>query len=459
MIELFKSNNINLTLAKALEKDNIITPTEIQSKVIPEAIKNKDLIVQSETGTGKTLAFLLPIFAKIDPAKKEMQAIILAPTHELAMQIIRQIERLSQNSEIKATSAPIIGNVNIDRQIDKLKEKPNILVGSPGRVLELIKKKKISAHTIKTIVLDEADRLLDINNIENVKAIIKSTMKDRQLMVFSATMAKEAKQLATELMKEPEFIKTEGTLIVPTTIEHLYFVAEERDKIEVLRKLVRILNPKKALAFIGEKDEIDLMVEKLKFHKINADGLHGKNIKLDRKKTMDDFKSGKTQVLLASDIAARGLDIEDLTHIFSLNMPEDPRDYLHRAGRTGRKGNSGVCISIITEREVSQLKSAARALNISITAKDMYKGEIIDRKEKVTPKSNVNKSKNIKKVSDATPKAKDDKFKHRKGTKFKSDAPKSREEKRSSFGQEKGNASAGKTFIPKAKWTTKNKKK
>ena len=171
MIELLKTLNMNATLAKALEKENIVTPTDVQQKVIPEAIKNKDLIVQSETGTGKTLAYLLPLFEKLKPLNKEMQAIILAPTHELAIQIQRQIEKLSLNSEVKLTSTPIIGNVNITRQIDKLKERPNIIVGSPGRILELIKKKKIFAHTIKTIILDEADRLIDENNIENVKAI------------------------------------------------------------------------------------------------------------------------------------------------------------------------------------------------------------------------------------------------------------------------------------------------
>lgn len=381
MVEFFKSLNMEPTLVTALKKENITTPTEVQRKVIPEALKNKDLVVQSETGTGKTLAYLLPLFEKLKSMDREMQAIILTPTHELAIQVERQIERLSENSDIKLTSAPILGNVNIDRQIQKLKEKPNILVGSPGRILELIKKKKISAHTVKTIILDEADRLMDQNNIESVKAVIKSTLKERQLMMFSASISKETEERAREIMKEPEFIKSSEGITVPDIIEHLYFIAEQRDKIEVLRKLVRIINPQKAIAFVNKSDEIEVFTAKLKYHGLNAESIHGTNIKLDRKRVMEDFRSGKIQLLVASDIAARGLDIEGVSHIFNLSMPENPKDYLHRAGRTGRKGNSGVTVSIITARELPLVKKYQKELGINLIEKDMYKGEIVDSRE------------------------------------------------------------------------------
>jgi len=371
----------------------ITVPTDVQSKVLPEAVLNKDIIVQSETGTGKTLAYLLPLYKKVDPDKKEMQAIILVPTHELALQVQRQIEKLSLNSDVKITSAVIIGNVNIDRQIDKLKERPNIIVGSSGRILELIKKKKIAAHTVKTIILDEADRLLDFHNIDNVKAVIKSTLKERQLMVFSASISKESEEISKELMKEPLIIKAESHTKIPDTIEHLYFVAEQRDKIEVLRKLVRIINPEKALAFVSDGNELGLLVEKLKFHKVNAEGIQGSNFKLERKKVMEDFRSGKLQLLVATDIAARGLDIENLTHIFNLNMPEQPNDYLHRAGRTGRQGNTGICVSIVTEKEVKLIKQFEKKLNITFTQKDMRMGEIIDIKARTVRKPEGTKSK------------------------------------------------------------------
>ena len=378
MIELFKSLNMDPTLVMALEKQNITSPTDVQRKVIPEVLKNKDLVVQSETGTGKTLAYLLPLFEKLKAMNKEMQAIILTPTHELAIQVERQIEHLSQNSEIKLTSTPILGNVNIERQIIKLREKPNIIVGSPGRILELIKKKKIAAHTVKTIILDEADRLMDQNNVESIKAIIKSTLKERQLMMFSASITKETKDRAREIMKDPEFIKGSEEILVPTSIEHIYFVAEQRDKIEVLRKLVRIFNPQKAIVFVNTSNEIDIFTSKLKYHGLNAESIHGTNFKLDRKKAMEDFRSGKVQLLIASDIAARGIDIEGISHIFNMTMPEEPKDYLHRVGRTGRNGNTGIAVSILTDRELPLVRRYQNELNINLVEKDMYKGEIID---------------------------------------------------------------------------------
>ncbi len=380
MSKLFDELNLSHTLIKALEKQNITIPTEVQEKAIPKILDNKDLIIQSETGTGKTLAYLLPLFEKLDPSSKEMQAIILVPTHELAIQIQRQIELLAQNSDIKMKSTPIIGNVNITRQIDKLKERPQIIVGSAGRILELIKKKKISAHTIKTIILDEADRLMDRNNVDSVKAVIKSTLKERQLMMFSASISKETLGKANEIMKEPEFIKGEAKISIPNTIEHMSFLCEQREKIEVMRKLAKIINPKKAIVFVNKNEEIDVVTSKLKYHGLNAESINGLNFKLDRKRIMDGFRAGKIQLLIASDIAARGLDIEDITHVFNLDIPEDSKEYLHRVGRTGRQGKSGVAVSIITKKELELIKTFKKELKIDIQPKDMFKGNIVDIK-------------------------------------------------------------------------------
>jgi superfamily II DNA/RNA helicase len=383
--KMFDNMNLNKSLIKALEIEKITIPTEIQRRVIPVALENKDVIAQSETGTGKTLAYLLPLYHKLNSLNREMQAIIMVPTHELAIQVQRQIERLSLNSEIKITATPIIGNVNIDRQIDKLKEKPHIIVGSPGRILELIKKKKIAAHTIKTIIIDEADRLMDDSNLEIVKGVIKSTLKERQLMIFSATISKETITRANEIMKEPELIRGEEKATVPDTIEHIYFVTEQRDKIEVLRKLIRMLEPKKAVVFVNQSEEIETVSAKLNYHGLKAESIHGTNFKLDRKKTMEDFRTGRLQLLIASDIAARGLQIEGITHIFNMSIPEDAKDYLHRAGRTGRNGNKGLAISIITERELPLIHMYEKSLNISITFKDMYMGKLVDKRHARKP--------------------------------------------------------------------------
>lgn len=378
MIDSFDKLGLNSNLIEGLKKVNIINPTPIQSKVIPIALEKKDLVGQSQTGSGKTLAYLLPLFQNIDSSKREMQALILAPTHELVMQIDSEIKLLSENSEAGITSTPIIGEVNAKRQIEKLKEKPHIIVGSVGRVLELISQKKIKAHTIKTIVLDEADNLLAKDKLSTVRNIIKTTLRDRQLMAFSATIHEETLALAKELMKEPQVLRVEDTDTVNENIEHIYFLSDPREKIETLRKLIASINPKRAIVFLNRNEEVDLATVKLKYHHINAEGIYSNTSKEDRKKALEGFRSGKVQLLISSDIAARGLDVKDVTHIFNLNLPSDPKEYLHRSGRTGRAGDFGTSISIISPIELSLIKKYEKNLNINIQPKKIVKGKIFD---------------------------------------------------------------------------------
>ena len=377
-----KFENLSQVLVDALQKENIVTPTDVQAKVIPLILENKDLIVQSQTGSGKTLAYLLPLFERLKQATKEMNTLVLVPTHELAVQIQRQVELLAENSGLKISGVPIVGNVNILRQIEKLKEKPQIIVGTAGRILELIKKKKISAHTIKTIVIDEADKLMDKNNLESIKAVIKTRLKDRQMLLFSASISDETVNSAKALMKEAEVITIGNEISVPETIEHIYFIAEQRDKVEVLRKVAGILNPQRAMIFINQADEIELATDKLNYHKMPTENIHGANVKLDRKRTMEDFKTGKLQFLIASDIAARGLHIDGISCVFNVTMPQNAMEYLHRVGRTGRNGNKGLAVSIVTLREYSIIQAYEKALNINVVGKRMYEGKILDMKDK-----------------------------------------------------------------------------
>lgn len=374
---LFEEIGLDSGLIEALKLRNITEPTEIQRRVIPCALENRDIIGQSQTGSGKTLAYLLPLFQKIDTQKREMQAIILAPTHELVMQIEKEIKILSENSSFKVTSAAVIGEVNIKRQIERLREKPHIIAGSPGRILELIKSRKITAHTVKTIVIDEGDRLLDENNRAPVMDIIKATLKDRQLMVFSATINNKTLEDAEKLMKNPEVIKIEEKNIVNEDIKHMYFVSEQRDKIETLRKLIASIKPEKGIIFVNRGDEIDVVTSKLQYHHINASAISGGITKEERKNTMEGFKRGSIQFLVATDIAARGLDISDVSHVFNLDLPESSKEYLHRAGRTGRNKKTGTAVSIVTEREKELVRSYERELNIKIDVKRIYGGRII----------------------------------------------------------------------------------
>jgi len=382
----FDQFGLDESLVAALKKEGIVEPTAIQVQTIPFILETRDVVGQSETGTGKTLAYLLPIFQKLDTLKRETQAMILTPTHELAIQIQREIENLANNSGLAVTSAAIIGNVNITRQIEKLKEKQHIIVGSSGRILELIQKKKISSQTIKTMVLDEADRLLDENNSQTVKAVIKTTLRRTQLLLFSATLPPVTLQRAAELLKNPEVVRVTDKVMIAPTITHMYFLAEQRDKLEVLRKLVRMVIPPRALIFINKSEEIEKMVEKLKFHGLEAEGIYGGARKINRRKAMDEFKSGKISLLVASDLAARGLDIKGISHIFNLDLPEDPQLYLHRVGRTGRAGESGIAISIVNFKEVPYIKRLENMFEISISHKEMLQGKIVDPRKKAALK-------------------------------------------------------------------------
>lgn len=378
MEKTFEQLGLNELLTTGVAKAGITVPTAIQQAVIPVILQGKDVIGQSATGTGKTLAYLLPLFQKIDAGQRGTQVVILAPTHELAMQIHRQAELLAAHAAIAISSLPVIGNVNIARQIEKLKEKPHIIVGSGGRILELIQKRKINSQTVKAVVLDEADRLLDDQNIDTVKAIIKTMLRDRQLLLFSATVTPAALNRARDFIPQPQVITIAADKGNAPDIAHQYFFVEQRDKAELLRKLVKGLNIGRALVFVNKSDDIEMMAAKLNYHGLKAADIHGVAIKADRKKALEDFRSGKVQLLVASDVAARGLDIADIDYVINVDMPEDAQAYLHRAGRTGRAGQSGVALSLIAPRERSLVAKFEKILNVKMTAKKLVRGQVVD---------------------------------------------------------------------------------
>ena len=378
----FNELNINNSIVVGLEKQNITIPTGIQETAIPFALENKDIIAEAHTGTGKTLAFLIPIFEKINVEKREMQAIILAPTHELVVQIESQIKLLSTNSNINVTSLSIMGESNIEKQIKKLKEvKPHIIVGSPGRILDLIKKKKITAHTIKTIVLDEADNLLSKNKPTIIKNIIKSTMKDRQLMFFSASINKETLNLAKTLVKDVEIIKIENKSEINPKIEHICILGSLRDRFENLRKLLAAEQPQRAIVFVNNNTDLRQINEKLQYHKVKSTAIYGNASKEERQRALDAFRRGKCNVLVSSDLSARGLDIPEVSHIISLDFPVNPDEYLHRAGRTARGNNSGVSVCLITNKDIEILQSYEKAFGIEFTVKKLYGGKLMDMEQ------------------------------------------------------------------------------
>jgi superfamily II DNA/RNA helicase len=235
-----------------------------------------------------------------------------------------------------------------------------------------------AAATIKTIILDEADRLLDDQNIEGIKAVIKTTMRDRQMLLFSATITAAAFTRAQELMREPVMISAAGQDKVAPEIEHMYIVSDQRDKTEALRKLARIIQGERGLVFVNKSEEIDLTVDKLNYLGLSAAGIHGSSVKTDRKKALEDFRAGRIQLLVASDVAARGLDIQGVDYIFNLDLPEDPQIYLHRAGRTGRAGREGIAVSIVNQREAAFISKIEKDLQITIAARHIERGMVVE---------------------------------------------------------------------------------
>jgi len=360
-------------MVDALAKEAITEPMPIQAAAIPLLLTGKSAYLNAETGTGKTLAYLLPLFCRVDPALEATQVIVVAPTHELAIQIQRQAGLLAQNAGLPVRSILLIGGTAMQRQLDKLKKKPHLAIGSPGRIRELIGMGKLRVHAVKSIVIDEADRLLIDESLESVRLIVRACPRESQRVYVSATERPEATREAQAQAPGLAMIRA-GAAPVNPNIEHLYLVCEERDKPELLRKLIRALNPAKSIVFVHRNLRAEIVAGKLAFHHLAVADLHGAFDKTERKKAMDAFHGGKAQVLIASDIAARGLDFEGVTHIFNLDMPSESKAYLHRVGRTARAGAKGYAVSLMTEPEVRLVKRYEAELGITLHAAILREG-------------------------------------------------------------------------------------
>lgn len=365
------------SLISALNKQDIIVPMPIQSAAFPIVLSGKDVFISSETGTGKTLGYLLPILTKIDLKLDATQVIIVLPTHELALQIHKVTCDLSQGANIGLRAVLLLGGTSIDRQIEKLKKKPHIVLGSPGRIIELIKKQKLKTKNVNCIVIDEADRQLAGDSLEKLREIISSAPKNRQLIYVSATEQRES--YAEILSQSPDLVSVcTASAPVNPNIEHKYICGEQRDKPDILRKLIHATKPVRAIAFVHRNETAELITRKLDYHGISVVDLHGTFNKYERKKAMEDIKSGKAQIMIASDVAARGLDIPGISHIFNLDLPTVSKDYLHRVGRAARAGAKGVAISLLTENELPLIRRYQKDLGISITEIRLRKGEVIE---------------------------------------------------------------------------------
>lgn len=362
-------------LVAALAKQGITEPMPIQAEALPVLLAGKSAYINSETGTGKTLAYLLPAFCRLDPAVAATQVIVIAPTHELAIQIQHQACDLAQNAGLPVRTILLIGGTLMQRQIDKLKKKPQIVVGSPGRIIELLSIGKLKGNAVRTVVIDEADRQLAGDSLEPVRRIIKATPSGRQLVFVSATEAPECAGEVDTLAPGLVMLRS-GSTKVNTNIEHAYVVCRENEKPETLRKLLNAIQPERAIVFVHRNASAELVASRLGDRNIDVADLHGAFDKTERKKAMDDFRSGSANVLIASDVAARGLDIPGVTHIFNFDVPTESKAYLHRVGRTARAGAKGFAIALMTDQESRLVRRYELELGITMTQITVRAGRI-----------------------------------------------------------------------------------
>ena len=379
----FEQLNLASELIEGLKAERITEPTPIQEQAIPVLLQGRSAYVSSATGSGKTLAYLLPLLQRIDAGQKTVQAMVIAPTHELAMQIFTQAKDLAEHSGIKVRTQALIGGVAVKRQLEGLKKKPHLIVGSAGRILHLIDLKKIKPHSITMVVVDEVDRLLSGDSAENVRTLIGTTSRDRKLVFVSATVQPESMREVKGLVADVTEIHVDANR-VSETIEHQYILCEERDKPDILRKLMHALEPDRAIAFVHRNRTAEIIADKLNYHKLPVADIHGAHDKLARKQGLDNLRTGKVRLLLASDVAARGLDIRDVTHIFNVDIPSNAKDYLHRVGRTGRAGAQGWAISLVTPQEVRIIDRFNKELGIAIQPVRLFKGRVMPDKKNDT---------------------------------------------------------------------------
>lgn len=339
---------------KALEKMGFEEATPIQEQTIPLGLQGKDVIGQAQTGTGKTAAFGIPMIEKIDKTKRKIQGLVVAPTRELAIQVSEEIHRLAKFKGVK--TLPIYGGQQMDRQMRGLKDGPHIVVATPGRLLDHIRRKSINIGNVHTVVLDEADEMLNMGFIDDIRDILKAIpTEDRQTLLFSATMPKEVRNIAATLMNSPEEVKVKSKEMTVSNIEQFFVEVHEKQKFEALTNLLDVHAPELTIIFGRTKKRVDELSEGLQARGFRAEGIHGDLTQGKRMSVLNKFKSGRIEILVATDVAARGLDITGVSHVLNFDVPQDPESYVHRIGRTGRAGKTGVAISFISPREMSHL--------------------------------------------------------------------------------------------------------
>ncbi|WML40946.1 DEAD/DEAH box helicase [Neobacillus sp. OS1-2] len=366
----FLSLGISETVVNQLRGYGVAKPTPIQEQAIPFVMNGNDIIAQAQTGTGKTFAFILPILEKIDKEAAYIQALIVTPTRELALQITAEIEKLLVDIPGVAVLAAY-GGQDVDKQLKKLKRNPQIVVGTPGRLLDHIRRETVRLSEISFLVLDEADQMLHIGFLGEVEDIIRETPVTRQTMLFSATMPPEIRKLAAKHMRDPEYIQIEKTQGPADNVKQIAIYTTDRAKQGTLIDLIETHRPFLAVIFCRTKRRVSKLYDALKAHGFPSDELHGDLSQAKREQVMKRFRDAEIQLLVATDVAARGLDVEGVTHVFNYDIPEDSESYIHRIGRTGRAGMTGLAITLYAAKDKSALEVIEKDLKLTIQKQNL----------------------------------------------------------------------------------------
>ncbi|WP_110953210.1 DEAD/DEAH box helicase [Anaerosinus massiliensis] len=356
-------------------------PSPIQSQTIPLVLEGHDVVGQAQTGTGKTAAFGIPTIEKIVDGSRHIQALVLTPTRELAIQIAEEFNKIGKYKRVK--TLPIYGGQSIDRQIRSLKFGVQIVVGTPGRLLDHVRRNTIKLENVKTLILDEADEMLDMGFVEDIEAILEQlSSEERQTLLFSATMPGPIAKLSGKYMKNPKKVSISRENLTVPLIDQIYY--ETRDKFEGLCRVLDVEETGKLIIFCRTKKGVDDLVASLQARGYMSDGLHGDLSQSQRDRVMKKFREGKLEILVATDVAARGIDIEDITHVINYDIPQDHESYVHRIGRTGRAGKKGVAMTFIEPREYRQLKLIERLTRAKLVRKQLpSSADILERQREL----------------------------------------------------------------------------
>ena len=399
----FDELQLDERIIRAITEMGFEEASPIQAQAIPVAMEGRDMIGQAQTGTGKTAAFGLPLLQKVDPKVKKLQAIVLLPTRELAIQVAEEMRRFAKFMHgVKVL--PIYGGQDIVKQIRSLKDGTQVIVGTPGRVMDHMRRKTVKVDHVLTVVLDEADEMLNMGFLEDMETILSQLPEERQTLMFSATMPQAIAEIARKFQKDPVTVRViKKELTVPKVTQY-YYEVKPKNKVEVMSRLLDMYAPKLSIVFCNTKRQVDDLVQELQGRGYFAEGLHGDLKQVQRDRVMDSFRNGRTDILVATDVAARGIDVGDVEAVFNYDIPQDDEYYVHRIGRTGRAGREGKAFSLVMGKEVYKLRDIQRYCKTKIIPQaipslnditDIKVEKILDQVQEVLNDTDLTKMVNI----------------------------------------------------------------